>query len=94
MNLRWIAFGLAAPLLAQSPGPDLKRDPEWTVGVGLHMGFPSGELSSAVNDHTGYGFALQCPMVLGGGLVLVEDIERFLSIEEHEALQLALNLDS
>ena len=30
----------------------------------------------------------------GGGLVIVQDIERFLSIEEHEALQLALNLES
>ena len=33
-------------------------------------------------------------MKLGGGLVLVQDIERFLSIEDHDALQLALNLES
>ena len=31
-------------------------------------------------------------MKLDGGLVLVHDIERFLSIEDHEALQMALNL--
>ena len=32
-------------------------------------------------------------MKLAGGLVLVHDVERFLSIEDHAALQLALNLD-
>ena len=32
-------------------------------------------------------------MKLDGGLVLVHDIERFLSIEDHAALQLALNLE-
>ena len=31
-------------------------------------------------------------MKLDGNLVLVQDLERFLSIEDHEALQLALNL--
>jgi purine-binding chemotaxis protein CheW len=33
-------------------------------------------------------------MKLDGGLVLVHDVERFLSIEDHSALQLALNLES
>ena len=33
-------------------------------------------------------------MKLAGGLVLVHDVERFLSIEDHAALQLALNLES
>ncbi len=32
-------------------------------------------------------------MKLAGGLVLVHDVERFLSIEDHAALQLALNLE-
>ena len=32
-------------------------------------------------------------MKLDGGLVLVHDVEKFLSIEDHTALQLALNLD-
>jgi len=32
-------------------------------------------------------------MKLDGGLVLVQDIERFLSIEDHQGLQLALNLE-
>jgi purine-binding chemotaxis protein CheW len=32
-------------------------------------------------------------MKLDGGLVLVHDLERFLSIEDHTALQLALNLE-
>jgi purine-binding chemotaxis protein CheW len=33
-------------------------------------------------------------VVLAESLVLVHDIERFLSIEDHEKLQLALNLDA
>ena len=33
-------------------------------------------------------------MKLDGGLVLVHDVEKFLSIEDHNALQLALNLES
>ena len=33
-------------------------------------------------------------MKLDGGLVLVHDVEKFLSIEDHAALQLALNLGS
>ena len=33
-------------------------------------------------------------MKLDGGLVLVHDVERFLSIEDHAALQLALNLEA
>lgn len=32
-------------------------------------------------------------MKLEGGLVLVHDVERFLSIEDHNALQMALNLE-
>ena len=33
-------------------------------------------------------------MKLDGSLVLVHDVEKFLSIEDHNALQLALNLES
>ena len=33
-------------------------------------------------------------MKVDGGLVLVHDVEKFLSIEDHAALQLALNLES
>lgn len=33
-------------------------------------------------------------MKTDGGLVLVHDVEKFLSIEDHNALQLALNLES
>lgn len=75
MKLRWIALGLAAPLLAQSPDPGLNEPSPWSIGFGLHAGFPSGELAKAVNNHMGYGVAVQFPIRLGGGLVLRPQFE-------------------
>ena len=75
MKLSWLALGLAIPMLAQTPEPGLKEPSDWTIGFGLHMGFPSGELSKAVNNHTGYGVAVQFPISLGGGLIFRPQIE-------------------
>lgn len=75
MKLRWIALGLAVPLLAQSPEPGLRDASPWSLGFGLHMGFPSGELAKAVNNHTGYGIAVHFPIHVGGGLVLRPQLE-------------------
>jgi hypothetical protein len=69
MNLRALALGLALPLAAQDPGPDIH------LGLGFHTAFPTGALSNAVNDHNGFGIALQAPIHLGGGLTLRPQLE-------------------
>ncbi|MBK8727055.1 MAG: outer membrane beta-barrel protein [Holophagaceae bacterium] len=95
MKLRWIALGLAAPLLAQAPEPGLKDAPSWTVGLGLHAAFASGELSKAVNNHTGYGFAVQFPMRLGGGLMLRPQLEGTgFRVTRYDALAWLYNSDT
>lgn len=75
MKLGWIALGLALPVLAQAPEPGLKEPAAWTIGFGLHMGFPTGDLGNAVNNHIGYGVAVQFPINLGGGLQLRPQLE-------------------
>ena len=76
MTLRRIALGLSLaacgvlPLAAQEP--DARG---WTVGVGFHTAFPTGTLSKDVNDHNGFGLAIQAPYDLGGGLVLRPQVE-------------------
>jgi len=75
MKLSWIALGLGIPLLAQAPEPGLKEPDNWTIGFGLHMGFPTGDLGNAVNNHIGYGVAVQFPINIGGGLQLRPQLE-------------------
>lgn len=74
MHPRWIALGLSLalslPLAAQEPATA-----GWTVGIGLHTAFPAGTLSKDVNDHNGFGLALQVPLDLGSGLVLRPQVE-------------------
>lgn len=48
---------------------------------------PAAEILPDLESFTGV-------MKLNGGLVLVHDLERFLSIEDHAALQLALKLEA
>lgn len=48
---------------------------------------PAAEILPDLDSITGV-------MKLDGGLVQVHDVERFLSIKDHEALQLLLNLPS
>jgi purine-binding chemotaxis protein CheW len=55
------------------------------AGRGLHV-TPASEILPDLQSISGV-------MKLGEGLVVVQDIERFLSIEDHEALQLALNFN-
>lgn len=74
MHPRRIALGLSLalslPLAGQEPATA-----RWTVGIGLHTAFPTGTLSKDVNDHNGFGLALQIPLDLGSGLVLRPQVE-------------------
>lgn len=74
MSPRRLALGLSLacslPLAAQEPSA-----PGWTVGIGFHTAFPMGTLAKDVNDHNGFGLALQAPLDLGSGLVLRPQIE-------------------
>ena len=75
MRRACLAASLALPLLAQSPAPGLPGTSGWTVGVGFHTAFPTGDLAKVVNDHNGFGLALQVPLDLGSGLVLRPQLE-------------------
>ncbi len=75
MRRACLAFGLALPLLAQSPDPGPPGASGWTVGLGFHTAFPTGDLAKVVNDHNGFGLALQFPIDLGRGLVLRPQVE-------------------
>jgi opacity protein-like surface antigen len=69
VDLRRAALALAAPLLAQDP------DMGWGAGASIHAAVPLGGLSRAVNDHMGFGFALQGLLPLGGSVVLRPQVE-------------------
>jgi opacity protein-like surface antigen len=71
MHRSGLALALAMPLLAQAPD----RDRGWSAGAAIHTAVPLGGLSGAVNDHLGFGFALQGLLRVGGGLVLRPQLE-------------------
>jgi len=75
MRRACLAFGLALPMLSQTPETSISGGPRFPLGVGFHTAFPTGDLSKVVNDHNGFGLAVQFPVELGGGLVLRPQVE-------------------